>query len=175
MRLLVLPVLVCLLYAFVWVTCVAGCVYMHTCGRYVCSSCMYLMGIHFQPCYWLDLGSWSSGSFASRSVRSGMVFSPSIVSIRYSEHDSWEQDVSSRSFLMYWMEEREGVFSEVGTLMNKERSLMLFLHCMLLQMMFQHSNWPSIILMFPIVAMFSAFISETFNYLLWCCTKWHWF
>lgn len=83
-----LPVFVCLLYAFVWVTCVAGCVYMHTCGRYVCSLCMYLMGIHFQPCYWLDLGTWSSGSFASQSVRSGMVFSPSIVSIRYSEHDS---------------------------------------------------------------------------------------
>lgn len=115
MRLLVLPVFMCLLYVFVCVTLV--------CEPFG----MCLIGINFQASYWLDVGTWNSGSLTSQSFRSGMAFCPSIILIRYSEHESWEQGVSLRSFLIYGMEERGEVFSEVGILMKKEKKSFAFL------------------------------------------------
>lgn len=35
------------------------------CDAYVCFVCVCVLGIHFPPGYWLDLGAWSCSSFSS--------------------------------------------------------------------------------------------------------------
>lgn len=66
------------------------------------------------------------GSIASQSLRSGIVFSPSIVLIRYSEHEAWKQGVSSRALFKYKMEEKGKILIEVGTLMKRKKVLRFF-------------------------------------------------
>lgn len=36
---------------------------LYICSAYMCL-CVCLLGIHTQPCYWLDLGTWSCSSLA---------------------------------------------------------------------------------------------------------------
>lgn len=72
---------------------------------FVCVTCVLVVHvpneINVQPCYWLGLGMWSSGSL-SLSLRAGRVFWPSTELMRYSEHKSGEQGISSSSFLTEW-------------------------------------------------------------------------
>lgn len=63
MRLLVLPVFMQVLSVCVCDLCGQPCIYR--CGVYVCSTCVRLLGVHFQPHYWLDLGTRSCSSLAS--------------------------------------------------------------------------------------------------------------
>lgn len=41
-----------------------GHMYVYIRGVYVCSVCVCLVGTH-QPCYWLDLGTWSCSNLTS--------------------------------------------------------------------------------------------------------------